>query len=113
MEIADSVAHLALSYASGMQEQGYRLTVDEFESYMAQPSREPGRGPLVQRVRELPPAFRTVREVQKKLDLLFGTRGREEVIDPGSPRRDAVLPPTDPHVPVRAGDRARTGRRGA
>lgn len=39
MDIADEVAHRALSYVAAVSRQGYELTVDDFNAYMRSPDR--------------------------------------------------------------------------
>src|SRR5688500_7846433 len=41
MELANATAHLALAYVAAMQRQGYAMTTEQFEAYMAQPDRRP------------------------------------------------------------------------
>lgn len=40
VEIADAVAHRALRYVEAVNRQGHRLTIKEFEAYVARPERE-------------------------------------------------------------------------
>lgn len=42
MDLADEIAHRALAYVAATQRQGYVMTVDELEAYMARPGRRPG-----------------------------------------------------------------------
>jgi hypothetical protein len=95
MEIAADDAHLALAYVSAVQQQGYRLTVGEFEAYMRQPDRQPGRPPVVHQVRQLSsPALRVAQDFSqtlRKIGLISGGVARTEVVDPGAPEESVLV----------------------
>jgi hypothetical protein len=95
VELANDTAHLALSYIAAMQRQGYAMTVEEFEAYMAQPNRRPGLpGEPERRVvttnidralrasaeQNLAPAIRAIQQ-----SIAAGLAPREERIIPGTP----------------------------
>lgn len=93
MELADPIAHRALSYAAAIQEQSYRLSVAEFEAYISKPDRRPGSKPVIRRVRELTPVMHGIAQAsegwRKAISSLVGPY-REEVVEPGSPDESVV-----------------------
>jgi hypothetical protein len=42
LELTDETAHRALAYVAAVQRQGYVMTVEELEAYLARPGRRPG-----------------------------------------------------------------------